>query len=45
MCKKRVSVVDYASKKCKEFSKVLSELDSKGSGLQAPHEEGKFCLK
>lgn len=31
--------------KCAEFSKLLPELDSKGAGLQAPHEEGKLTMK
>ncbi|KAH1015088.1 hypothetical protein HUJ05_012866 [Dendroctonus ponderosae] len=38
---KRQSPVVYASKKCKEFSKLLPELDPKGAGLQAPHEDGR----
>lgn len=50
VCKsKKQSVEDYASSKCKEFSKLLPELNSEGAGLQAPHEEGIFlvyhCLK
>ncbi|KAL3288422.1 hypothetical protein HHI36_002868, partial [Cryptolaemus montrouzieri] len=42
--KKRVTVVQYASKKCEEFSRVLPELDPKGGGLQAPHEEGRVWM-
>lgn len=41
ICKKRISVADFASKACANFSKLLPELDPKGSGLQAPHENGK----
>ncbi|CAH1114535.1 unnamed protein product, partial [Psylliodes chrysocephalus] len=45
VCKqKKLSSIDYASRKCAEFSKVLPELDSKGSGLQAPHEEGRLWM-
>ncbi|KAK9873743.1 hypothetical protein WA026_002098 [Henosepilachna vigintioctopunctata] len=42
--KKRISVVDFASQKCEEFSRVLPELDPKGGGLQAPHEEGRVWM-
>ncbi|KAF7280146.1 hypothetical protein GWI33_006323 [Rhynchophorus ferrugineus] len=43
LCKsKKEGPVDYASQKCKEFSTLLSELDPKGSGLQAPHEEARL---
>ncbi|CAG9765921.1 unnamed protein product [Ceutorhynchus assimilis] len=38
---KRKSAVDFASQKCKEFSKLLPELDPKGFGLQAPHEDAR----
>jgi len=41
ICKKRVSVTDFAAKACANFSKLLPELDPKGSGLQAPHENCK----
>jgi len=41
MCKKRLTIDDYSTTKCKEFSKRLPELDPKGMGLQAPHEPGK----
>ncbi|XP_074036827.1 A disintegrin and metalloproteinase with thrombospondin motifs adt-2 isoform X2 [Leptinotarsa decemlineata] len=44
ICKSKLSVVEYASKKCSQFSKVLPELDSSGSGLQAPHEEGRVWM-
>ena len=36
--KKRQNSVQFASNKCKEFSKLLPELDPSGKGLQAPHE-------
>ncbi|XP_060530217.1 A disintegrin and metalloproteinase with thrombospondin motifs adt-1-like [Cylas formicarius] len=38
---KRRSPVDYASAKCKQFSKLLPELDPKGIGLQSPHEQAR----
>jgi hypothetical protein len=38
VCKKQISAVDFAAKACANFSKLLPELDPKGSGLQAPHE-------
>jgi len=41
ICKKRISVADFAAKACANFSKLLPELDPKGSGLQAPHENCK----
>jgi hypothetical protein len=41
ICKKRMSVADFAAKACANFSKLLPELDPKGSGLQAPHENCK----
>ncbi|CAH1116620.1 unnamed protein product [Phaedon cochleariae] len=41
---KKQSVIDFASKKCLEFSKVLPELDRNGSGLQAPHEEARVWM-
>lgn len=41
ICKKRKSVADFAAKACANFSKLLPELDPKGSGLQAPHENCK----
>ncbi|XP_063905245.1 A disintegrin and metalloproteinase with thrombospondin motifs adt-2-like [Zophobas morio] len=45
LCKnKRISVTDYASQKCQEFSKLLPELDPQGGGLQAPHEEGRVWM-
>lgn len=34
------SPVGYASMMCKTFSNLLPELDPKGVGLQAPHEDG-----
>lgn len=36
-----MSVADFAAKACAKFSKLLPELDPKGSGLQAPHENCK----
>ncbi|XP_018574479.1 A disintegrin and metalloproteinase with thrombospondin motifs adt-2-like [Anoplophora glabripennis] len=45
ICKyKKESVVDYASERCKEFAKLLPELDRTGAGLQAPHEEGRVWM-
>jgi len=44
VCKKRISVTDFASKACANFSKLLPELDPKGSGLQAPHENCKYII-
>lgn len=43
MCKKakRMSAVDYATHKCREFSKILPVLERNGTGIQAPFEEGK----
>jgi hypothetical protein len=41
VCKKQISVADFATKACANFSKLLPELDPKGSGLQAPHENCK----
>ncbi|XP_015597845.1 A disintegrin and metalloproteinase with thrombospondin motifs adt-1 [Cephus cinctus] len=39
LCKaKRKSASEFATAKCSKFSEKLPELDSKGSGLQAPHE-------
>lgn len=43
ICGVRRTPVDYASGKCKEFSKLLFELDPNGAGLQAPHESGECC--
>ncbi|KAJ8880452.1 hypothetical protein PR048_016922 [Dryococelus australis] len=47
ICKKgkRRTATDYATKACAQFSKLLPELDSKPSGLQAPHEEGKLSVR
>ncbi|XP_015516673.2 A disintegrin and metalloproteinase with thrombospondin motifs adt-2 [Neodiprion pinetum] len=36
--KKRKSTTEYGTMRCKKFSERLPELDSQGSGLQAPHE-------
>lgn len=36
--KKRKSIGEFASFRCSEFSERLPELDSKGGGVQAPHE-------
>ncbi|CAB3373818.1 Hypothetical predicted protein [Cloeon dipterum] len=43
MCRKRITVEEYAAKKCKEFSKLLPELDP-STGLQAPHETGRLWM-
>ncbi|XP_017772302.1 PREDICTED: A disintegrin and metalloproteinase with thrombospondin motifs 6-like [Nicrophorus vespilloides] len=42
--KKRRTASEYASKKCGDFSKLLPQLDPKGSGLQAPHEEARLWM-
>ncbi|XP_067002114.1 A disintegrin and metalloproteinase with thrombospondin motifs adt-1-like [Anabrus simplex] len=42
--KKRKSAQDYATTACEQFSKLLPELDPKGSGLQAPHEEARMWM-
>ncbi|XP_069680135.1 A disintegrin and metalloproteinase with thrombospondin motifs adt-2-like [Periplaneta americana] len=42
--KKRISVADFATKACANFSKVLPELDAKGAGLQAPHEDARLWM-
>ncbi|XP_048510631.1 A disintegrin and metalloproteinase with thrombospondin motifs adt-2-like isoform X2 [Athalia rosae] len=39
--KKRTTASEYGTLKCSEFSKRIPELDSQGSGLQAPHEPGR----
>ncbi|VEN34120.1 unnamed protein product [Callosobruchus maculatus] len=45
ICKtKKISAVDYASHKCREFAQLLEELDPDGGGLQAPHEEGRLWM-
>lgn len=36
--------MEYASEKCKEFSKLLPQLDPEGVGLQAPHEDGRLWM-
>lgn len=36
--KKRKSATEYGTMRCSKFSERLPELDSRGSGLQAPHE-------
>ena len=33
-------MADFATTACANFSKLLPELDPKGTGLQAPHENG-----
>ncbi|XP_059475973.1 A disintegrin and metalloproteinase with thrombospondin motifs adt-2-like [Neocloeon triangulifer] len=43
MCRKRITVEEYAAKKCKEFSRWLPELDST-TGLQAPHESDRLWM-
>ncbi|CAG9829104.1 unnamed protein product [Diabrotica balteata] len=44
VCKGKISAVNYASQKCTEFSKLLPELESVGTGLQSPHEEGRLWM-
>lgn len=44
ICKKQISVVDFAGQSCANFSKLLPELDPKGSGLQAPHENSRLWM-
>ncbi|XP_045483108.1 A disintegrin and metalloproteinase with thrombospondin motifs adt-2-like [Harmonia axyridis] len=44
ICDTRISAVQYASRKCREFSRVLSDLDPEGIGLQAPHEEERLWM-
>ncbi|XP_050498393.1 A disintegrin and metalloproteinase with thrombospondin motifs adt-1-like isoform X2 [Diabrotica virgifera virgifera] len=44
VCKGKISAVKYASQKCTEFSKLLPELESVGTGLQSPHEEGRLWM-
>ncbi|KAL1512639.1 hypothetical protein ABEB36_002201 [Hypothenemus hampei] len=41
VCKGKIlkTADEYASRKCKDFSKLLPELDPVGIGLQAPHED------
>ncbi|XP_008553570.1 A disintegrin and metalloproteinase with thrombospondin motifs adt-2 [Microplitis demolitor] len=41
LCKKRITIEEFATIKCKEFSEHLPELDKDGTGLQAPHEIGR----
>lgn len=38
LCKKRITIEEFAGIKCREFSEHLSVLDKTGNGLQAPHE-------
>ncbi|KAK0085812.1 hypothetical protein PV325_004374 [Microctonus aethiopoides] len=38
LCKKRITVEEFGTMKCREFSEHLPELDKNGMGLQAPHE-------
>ncbi|XP_065209386.1 A disintegrin and metalloproteinase with thrombospondin motifs adt-1-like isoform X2 [Planococcus citri] len=44
ICKKtkRLNVVDYATFKCQEFSKLLPILEPNGTGIQAPYEEDRL---
>ncbi|XP_037042307.1 A disintegrin and metalloproteinase with thrombospondin motifs adt-2-like [Bradysia coprophila] len=40
----RRSVIDFATDKCREFSKILDDLDPDGFGLQAPHEYSRLWM-
>lgn len=42
--KKRINPTVYASNKCKQFSKIVPELDPIGKGFQSPHEEGRIWM-
>lgn len=42
--KKRKSITEYGTMKCSIFSERLPELDSQGSGLQAPHEPERLWM-
>ncbi|KRT81540.1 Peptidase, partial [Oryctes borbonicus] len=46
ICKfnKRKTAIEYASEKCRDFAKMLPELDSKGAGLQSPHEYNRLWM-
>ncbi|CAH0551239.1 unnamed protein product [Brassicogethes aeneus] len=44
LCTSKESVIEYASKKCKEFSNLVLDLDQTGAGLQAPHEEARVWM-
>ncbi|KAJ8957643.1 hypothetical protein NQ318_017534, partial [Aromia moschata] len=41
---RKETIVGYASDRCREFSRLLPELDPKGAGLQAPHEAGRVWM-
>ncbi|XP_055372046.1 A disintegrin and metalloproteinase with thrombospondin motifs adt-1-like [Condylostylus longicornis] len=41
---KRRTPVHYASNKCKQFSRHISEIDPKGVGLQAPYESNRLWM-
>ncbi|KAL0279016.1 UNVERIFIED_CONTAM: hypothetical protein PYX00_000661 [Menopon gallinae] len=42
--KKRKTVTEYATEKCREFSKILPDLDPKANGLQAMHESARLWM-
>ncbi|KAK6624589.1 hypothetical protein RUM44_011448 [Polyplax serrata] len=45
LCKnKRQKINEFASKKCKQFSKLLPELDKNASGLQATYESDRLWM-
>lgn len=44
LCPQRKHVIDYAAKKCQEFSIKLPQLDGDGLGLQAPHESNRLWM-
>ncbi|XP_059608052.1 A disintegrin and metalloproteinase with thrombospondin motifs adt-1-like [Phlebotomus argentipes] len=44
LCRRRRSAVDFATVKCREFSRKLPELDRKAPGMQAPHESNRLWM-
>ncbi|GAB0098114.1 Peptidase M12B domain-containing protein [Sergentomyia squamirostris] len=44
LCRRRRSVVDFATAKCQEFSRKLPELEKKAPGIQAPHETNRLWM-
>uniref|UniRef100_A0A1B0EVJ6 Putativedisintegrin and metalloproteinase with thrombospondin motifs 16 n=1 Tax=Lutzomyia longipalpis TaxID=7200 RepID=A0A1B0EVJ6_LUTLO len=44
LCRRRRTIEDFATAKCKEFSRKLPELDKKAPGMQAPHEPGRLWM-
>ncbi|CAH1393194.1 unnamed protein product [Nezara viridula] len=41
---KKETSTKHASRKCKEFSKLIYEIDKEGVGLQAPHESDRLWM-